>query len=170
MRVGLLCGKRHLTVDVHFDGTACRVVIDGEEHVVETRQLDATTLSLVIGGRQYRVDLARRGRERLLAVDGEVYACAPEIAGGSAHSVANVAAPEIAAPMPGKVLQVAVQAGDHVAAGDTLLILEAMKMETRLTAEAAATVTAVRVAAGDMVDGGQVLVVLAYDVEERVPR
>jgi len=44
--------------------------------------------------------------------------------------VANVAAPEIVAPMPGKVLQVAVQAGAQVAAGDTLLILEAMKMET----------------------------------------
>ena len=58
------------------------------------------------------------------------------------------------------------QPGDHVAAGDTLLILEAMKMETRLTAEAAASVAEVRVAAGDMVDGGQVLVVLTYDAEE----
>lgn len=165
MRIGLRSGQRHLTVDLQFDGATCRATIDGRELVVEVQQIDATTLSLVIAGRPYRVDLARRGRERLVAVNGETYAFAPE-SGGSAHAVANVAAPEIVAPMPGKVLQVAVQPGDHVAAGDTLLILEAMKMETRLTAEAAARVTEVRVAAGDMVAGGQVLVVLAYDAEE----
>ena len=165
MRVGLRHGQHHLTVDLQIDGTTCRATIDGTEHVVEAQWLDATTLSLVIGGQQYRVDLARRGRERLVAIDGEVYAFAPESGGGAAHCVANVAAPEIVAPMPGKVLQVAVHPEDHVAVGDTLLILEAMKMETRLTAEAAARVTEVRVAAGDMVDGGQVLVVLTYDGE-----
>jgi acetyl/propionyl-CoA carboxylase alpha subunit len=169
MRILLGHGKHHLTVDLHFDATTCRATIDGIEHIVETRQVDATTLSLVIEGQQYRVDLARRGRERLVAVAGEVYAFVPESGGGAAHSLANVAAPEIIAPMPGKVLQVAVQAGEHVAAGDTLLVLEAMKMETRLTAEAAARVTEVRVAAGEMVDGGQVLVRLTYDVEESVP-
>ena len=166
MRVGLRYGQHHLTVDLQFDETTCRATIDGVEHVVEVQQFDGSTLSLVIEGRQHRVDLARRGRERLVAVAGEVYAFAPESGGGSAHAVANVAAPEIVAPMPGKVLQVAVQPGDHVAAGDTLLILEAMKMETRLIAEAAASVVEVRIAAGDMVDGGQVLVVLAYDAEE----
>jgi len=165
MRVGLQSGKQHLTIDLQFDGPTCRAVVDGVAHVVTTQQVDATTLSLTLDGRQYRIDLARRGHERLLAVAGEVYTFAPEAPGSSAHAVTNVAAPEIIAPMPGKVLQVAIQAGDHVAAGDTLLILEAMKMETRLTAEAAARVAEVRVAAGDMVDGGQVLVVLSYDVE-----
>jgi acetyl/propionyl-CoA carboxylase alpha subunit len=164
MRIGLRQGQQHLTVDVQFDDTTCRATIDGIEHIVEMRQVDATTVSLGIEGRQYRVDLARRGRERLVAVAGEVYAFVPE-SGGAAHSVANVATPEIIAPMPGKVLQVAVQAGEQVAPGDTLLILEAMKMETRLTAEAAARVTQVRVAPGEMVDGGQLLVLLTYDVE-----
>jgi len=65
--------------------------------------------------------------------------------------------------MPGKVLEVLVQPGDRVEIGDGLLILEAMKMENRLIAEAAATVAEVKVAAGDMVEGGRVLVVLTYD-------
>jgi len=166
MRVGLRHGLHHLTIDLHFDGTTCRALVDGIEHVVTTQQVDATTLALTIDGQQYRVDVARRGHERLLAVDGEVYAFAPEAPGSSAHTVTDVAVPEIVAPMPGKVLQVAVHVGDHVIPGDTLLILEAMKMETRLTAEAAAEVAEVRVAAGDMVDGGQVLVVLSYAAEE----
>lgn len=168
MRVGLRHGRQHLTIDLQFDGTAYHATVDGREYIVGAQQLDATTLALVIDGRRYLVDLVRKDRDRLVAVEGEVYTFAPE-SGGSAHSVANVAQPEIVAPMPGKVLQVAVQPGEHVEAGDTLLILEAMKMETRLTAEAAASVVEVRVAAGDMVDGGQVLVVLSYDTEDSAP-
>jgi len=118
---------------------------------------------LVIDGRRYRIDLARQGRDRLIGVAGEVYTFHSETGAPSTHSVAMVAAPEVTAPMPGKVLQVLVQPGDHVDAGDGLLILEAMKMENRLIAEAAATVAEVRVAVGNMVDGGQVLVVLRYD-------
>jgi pyruvate carboxylase subunit B len=56
-----------------------------------------------------------------------------------------LAAPEIVSPMPGKVTQVLVKEGDKVAAGDGLLILEAMKMENRLTAEAPAIVRKVHV-------------------------
>jgi biotin carboxyl carrier protein len=54
-----------------------------------------------------------------------------------------------------------VKAGDQVAAGDTVVMLEAMKMENSITAEAAGTVKAVLVNVGDQVDGGQALVELA---------
>jgi len=70
--------------------------------------------------------------------------------------------PEVTAPMPGRVLEVLVQPGAHVAAGDGLVIMEAMKMENGLVAEAAGTVGEVQVAVGDMVDAGQVLIVLSY--------
>jgi 3-methylcrotonyl-CoA carboxylase alpha subunit len=163
MRVHLRHKQDVFTADVHAEGRAYRVVIDGTEHGVEAQHLGDGTLVLVIDGRRYRVDLARNGRERFVAVGGEVYTFIPESGGASAHRVAAVAQPEICAPMPGKVLQVLVRPGNHVEAGDGLLILEAMKMESRLTAEAAATVAAVHVSAGDMVEGGQVLVVLAFD-------
>jgi 3-methylcrotonyl-CoA carboxylase alpha subunit len=165
MRVHLRHKQDLFTVDVHPEGRAYRVVVDGTEHAVEAQPLDDGMRVLLIDGRRYRVDLARTGRERFVAVGGEVYTFVAESGTAAAHRVAIVAQPEIRAPMPGKVLQVFVQPGDRVDAGDGLLILEAMKMESRLTAEAAATVASVRVAAGDTVDGGQVLVVLAYDEE-----
>jgi methylmalonyl-CoA carboxyltransferase small subunit len=168
MHIVLRHKQQHLAVDLQFDGGTYRASVDGTEYIVVVEQCGEATLSLAIDGRRYRVDLAREDRNRLVAVEGEVYTFAPE-SDGAAHSVANVAQPEIVAPMPGKVLQVAVQVGEHVAAGDTLLILEAMKMETRLTAETAASVVEVRVAAGDMVDGGQVLVVLSYEIEDSAP-
>ena len=64
------------------------------------------------------------------------------------------------APMPGNVLQVAVTEGQAVAKGELLVILEAMKMEHRISAPYAGTVTAVVVTAGDQVDAGATLVLL----------
>ena len=62
--------------------------------------------------------------------------------------------------MPGKVSTVAVKAGDLVKAGDRLLSIEAMKMETAITAPADATVKDVAVAAGRLVEAGDLLVEL----------
>jgi acetyl/propionyl-CoA carboxylase alpha subunit len=66
----------------------------------------------------------------------------------------------LAAPMPGRVVRVSVQAGDRVAAGDELLVLEAMKMEHRIEAPCAGRVAAVHVAAGEFVAAGAVLAVV----------
>ncbi|MEC7555435.1 MAG: acetyl-CoA carboxylase biotin carboxyl carrier protein subunit, partial [Pseudomonadota bacterium] len=58
------------------------------------------------------------------------------------------------APMNGTVVDVLVNAGDQVAAGDTLVIMEAMKMEHAVKALVDGTVTDVYVAKGELVDGG----------------
>lgn len=161
MRVGLRHRQHHLVVDLRAEGDGYRAVVNDVAHVVTARSLGDHQLLLTIDGQPYRVDLARRRTERLVAVGGEQYTFVPE-SGAAGHQVATVAPPEILAPMPGKVLEVLVQPGDRVAAGDGLLILEAMKMESRLLAEASGTVAEVRVTAGDTVDGGQVLLVLRY--------
>lgn len=64
----------------------------------------------------------------------------------------------LAAPMPATVAAVSVAAGDHVQAGDTLVLLEAMKMEVPLRAPHTGIVTAVRCAVGDLVQPGTPLV------------
>ena len=64
------------------------------------------------------------------------------------------------APMPGKVLSVAVADGAQVEAGQLLLILEAMKMEHRITAPTAGTVKAMKVKEGDQVANGAMLVMI----------
>ena len=69
-------------------------------------------------------------------------------------------AAEVCAEMVANVMQIVVSAGDPVAAGDTLLILESMKMEIPVLADADGTVAEVRVTAGDVVQEGDVLVVL----------
>ena len=165
MRIALRHKQSHLVVQVRPEGGAYRVVVDGHEHVAEALDLNDTNMVLAIDGRCYHVTVARNGGERLVAIAGEVYSFVADSA-ASAPNVATVVSPEVIAPMPGKVLEVLVRAGDRVEPGDGLLLLEAMKMESRLTAEAAGTVAEVRVTAGDMVVGGQVLIALRYDSSE----
>jgi pyruvate carboxylase subunit B len=63
----------------------------------------------------------------------------------------------VKAQMPGKVIRLLAQAGDHIEAGDGILVLEAMKMEMPVTAPAAGTITDISVGAGEQVANGQVL-------------
>lgn len=67
----------------------------------------------------------------------------------------------ISAPMPGKILSVAVNVGDQVAAGDVLCILEAMKMQNEISADVAGTVSEIRVETNQNVAASEVLVVIS---------
>lgn len=66
---------------------------------------------------------------------------------------------QVGAPMPGAIVTVAVTAGQHVQAGATLLSLEAMKMETHMTAERDGVIERVLVKPGDRVQAKDLLVV-----------
>ena len=65
------------------------------------------------------------------------------------------------APLPGTIKQVLVSVGQEIGAGDTVVVMEAMKMENNITAEFAGKVTAVKVNVGDQVQSGQALVEMA---------
>ncbi len=67
----------------------------------------------------------------------------------------------VKSPMPGRVIRVLVAKGDEVAAGQPLIVVEAMKMENEIRAKAACTVAEVHVAVGATVEGNAKLVTLA---------
>lgn len=152
---------RHLSIAVQRAGEGRFVVsVDDESAEVEASLDDASTLRFVFEGRRHVARVARVGHDVHVALGGEVYVLSPD--SGTAADTPTLASPEIVAPMPGKVTEVLVREGQEVEAGDGLVILEAMKMENRLTAEAPAVVRKVHVEAGQMVEGGAVLVELEY--------
>ena len=120
--------------------------------------------------RSSAVGVASRGPARIVVeVDGRRVPVAiwddsrqpPPPPASSAHGHATTAAGDvIAAPMQGTILQVVVEQGQEVAAGDTLCILEAMKMENHIVATRDGTVAEVAVSKGDVVETGQPLVVI----------
>ena len=75
-------------------------------------------------------------------------------AGEAADDVADGSA----TPVPGTITVVAVEVGEHVTAGQTLVMLEAMKMEHRIVAAIDGVVTAIRVEVGQAVDAHEVVV------------
>ncbi len=64
---------------------------------------------------------------------------------------------DVTVPMQGTIVKVSVEVGQEVAVGDTIVVLEAMKMENNVTAEKAGKVSEIRVTAGDSVGGGDVV-------------
>ncbi|MFT3873465.1 MAG: biotin/lipoyl-binding carrier protein [Nocardioides sp.] len=74
--------------------------------------------------------------------------------------MARVQVTEVVAEMVANVLAISVEVGGDVSIGDTVVLLESMKMEIPVIAEAAGTVQDIRIAPGDVVQEGDVLVVL----------
>src|SRR5262249_8843053 len=74
MRVALRHRNESLAVDVKAERGGYRVAVDGQQHVVDVKQLDNATLVLSVDGCAYRVEIARNGHQRFVAVGGEVYA------------------------------------------------------------------------------------------------
>ena len=136
-----------------------------------------------INGKRYEVEVERVEGYKSLDRNGVVAPKAPALASTApvqrpaapapaapapAAAPAPVAAPApaaagattVEAPMPGKVLDVKVTAGQAVKYGDVVAIMEAMKMETEIVAPADGTVSQILVKAGDPVDTGAAMVVL----------
>jgi biotin carboxyl carrier protein len=100
------------------------------------------------------------GETRWVYLDGQAYVFEVERRNPRRRAVAGHA--ELTAPMPATVLRVDVAAGDSVKRGDTLILLEAMKMELPVRAPDDGRVSAVHCAPGDLVQPGAVLI----DLEE----
>ena len=157
---------RRVEVAVQRIGERFEVTLDGETRTVELVPLgDGLAALLCQDGRTYAVvgqDLgARRWRVSFGPADFEVTLRDPlerEIQGGDRRTAGQQ---EVRAPIPGRVVSTAVSPGDEVAAGTTLLVLEAMKMENQIVAETEGHVRDVLVTPGMTVEGGQLLVVLS---------
>jgi len=118
------------------------------------------------GEELYTVEVEGKSYTVTVANGGDVSAIIPA---GQVAPAASVAAPAVAAtggepvnaPLAGNVVKVLVKPGQAVAEGESIVVLEAMKMETSVSAPAAGTIVEVRVQAGDSCAVGDVLVTLA---------
>lgn len=122
---------------------------------VQTNDAGEEIYTVEVEGKSYTVTVANGGDVSAIAAGS----AAP--AAGSAAPVAATGGSPVNAPLAGTVVKVLVKPGQAVAEGETIIILEAMKMETSVSAPAAGSIVEVRVQGGDSCAVGDVLVTLA---------
>jgi len=157
-------GGEAVPVEVTGGAGRYRVVVGGEALDIDARQVSEGIWSVLVGGASHVVDVSVDGGVSIVEVGGERYRIRVEeetryvlrTRGGTAAASGQV----LKAPMPGKVVHVAVVTGQAVSPGDALVVLEAMKMENEFRAAAGGTVTEVRAQVGQAVNPGDVLVVI----------
>lgn len=153
-------------VEVERVAGGFEVSIDGERRKVDLVCLNGRLASLryTDDNRSHHVSYQRQGGGRWRVAVGEqefdFAVLSPIEASGSDLADLGSGASCIEAPIPGKVVSVSVAEGDEVEPGQSMVVLEAMKMENELTVERAGRVAKVLVAAGDTVETGAVLVEL----------
>ena len=119
--------------------------------------------TITVNGNVYEVEVEEAGGE----VASSPVAAAPAAAPVPAASAAPKAVPSgtagsvtVNCPMPGTVLYIKAKVGDSVKTGDTILILEAMKMENEITAPSDGTIASINVSQGASVNTGDILATL----------
>ena len=138
-----------------------RFVVDDSERLVRVHTAGDRETDLEIGGRRLRFLVGRladtwmvhgsSGNVELLELPRYPVAGDGDLGSG------------MLAPMPGRVLETQVSEGTEVVKGQLLIVLEAMKMEHRITAPRDGVVAKVHVRADDQVENGQLLVTLAEE-------
>jgi biotin carboxyl carrier protein len=152
----LRCGDRSFDVEVKDAREEVGVRIGGRSFRFTLDPAGPGVFVVREGASTRTLHLARDGAAVHLSWDGVAYVLAEEREGGRAARRHEKGALE--APMPGRVAAVRVVAGQRVAKGQELLVVEAMKMENALRAPRDGVVRAVHVAAGDNVAPGRPLV------------
>lgn len=167
MKRTLILGKEKKEVEIlHQDG-ATTLVWDGEARPIDIREMEPGCYSILMDGRsvEVRLDAAKSPDPethayRAMLYDG-VYEFAlvdPRRALLGAAGGAGAGGGVLAAPMPGKVVKLLVAQGEEVQEGQTLLVMEAMKMQNELKSSASGTVAKVHVQEGATVETGSPLV------------
>jgi len=152
-------GGRLATLEVAVgDGGTCRVLLDGEAVAVELFEDGPGRCDLRLDGRRVRTRVVAAGPAVHVSVDGRARVLLRHTGDEQADEAVAAGGPHVTAPLPGKVVRVLVAAGQTVRVGETLLTLEAMKMETEVAAPLAGAVRVVHVAAGGTVALGDPLV------------
>ena len=126
--------------------------VNGVDYNVEIEDIEGNKATVTVNGRTFEVELPEKPATPARPKRVAVSAPAPAAAEGSGTTVL--------APLPGTITDLKVNVGDTVKAGDTVLILEAMKMQNNIEAECSGTITSVLVSRGDTVMEGAALVTI----------
>jgi biotin carboxyl carrier protein len=143
--------------------------INGNDYKVDINEVEGQEIKLEVNGKPYTVTVDQelnahktrttvindRMPPRVSAANGDVQRASAPRPGAAAGGT------KVTTPLPGTILDVFVNVGDQVKSGQTVVLLEAMKMENNIEADTEGTVTSINVRKGDSVLEGDTLIVIS---------
>jgi len=148
------------TLEINPSGDNYVATMNGKTILVQVIRAEDGRMDLLIDGQRVNAHVSSDMAKRWVTIDGQTIVLTKT--SGAKQGVRHDHAGGLIAPMPGQVRSVSVSVGDVVKKGQTLLTMEAMKMEIRIQALKDGKVTALHVAQGETVEREQILI----EVEE----
>jgi biotin carboxyl carrier protein len=154
-------------LDYEVESKSNTVTMNGEEFVADMVKLNADNYHVLHENRSYSVEVVELNETEKTAsikVNNNIYQMKAKdqfdalLEQLGLSNLTNNKISDVKAPMPGLVLKVLVNEGDEVKKGDSLFVLEAMKMENIIKAPADATVKTIKIKPTDKVEKGQLLI------------
>ncbi len=145
---------------MHFEDIGFMLELPSGEHQIDG-SLNGEKLSVDLNGEKFKAKVVAEGNKLSIFVDDQLHQLEIHQEGQGVQEEESAA--NFSAPMPGTIVAVMVNAGDHVEQGQPLLVMEAMKMEHTIKAPADGTVTEVYFSEGDLVEDGAELVSFEVD-------
>ena len=156
--------------------TKYQYTVKGVDYEVEIQDIEGNIANVTVNGIPFEVEMkqpvkagkqkVKLSEERRAEGSEERRVKSEEFNSSSASTASTSSAPTAAAgkpvvaPLPGTINEIKVKVGDKVNAGDTVVILEAMKMQNNIEAETSGTITSINVNKGDAVMEGDTLVTI----------
>ncbi len=170
-------GNQTYRVDPHEDEQQQSVTLDGTTYAIDWQEIvpvvgnaGAGHYSLLIAGTSYDIFINKSVEKQTYEISfaGQRFKVKVEderskLAAGLSKSGTSTREAAVYAPMPGLVIDAPVEQGATVTAGQTLVVLEAMKMENDLSSPIAGTIKDILVTKGQTVDEGELLVVIVNE-------
>ena len=141
--------------------------VKGVDYEVEIQDIEGNIANVTVNGIPFEVEMkqpVKASKQKVkLSEERRAEGSEERRAEGSEESnssSASAAGKPVVAPLPGTINEIKVKVGDKVNAGDTVVILEAMKMQNNIEAETSGTITSINVNKGDAVMEGDTLVTI----------
>ena len=160
-------GRNARVTELKREGNLITLQVDDEIYQVDALKVGEGLYSVLYKGKSYNIEMIDAGSPRHYTVNSFHNSYQVEVidaqtryrmsrSGGDHGESGNT----IVSPMPGKIVKIPVKTGDQVEAGQTLIIVSAMKMESEFKSKSAGTVKSIHVSEGDTVEANKVLVVV----------
>jgi biotin carboxyl carrier protein len=149
------------TLDLKPNSKGWLVTIEDRPESVEILRAENGQLELLIDGKRVTAYVSSDGTKRWVTINGQTIVLTKQTGARKSGHGHHHTAGELTAPMPGQVRAVNVSEGKSVTKGQTLLVLEAMKMEIRIQSPMDGTVNKLLVKQGQSVEREQLLIEIA---------